>query len=89
MLGGITDFYRSLIGVKMSTVLTLLLKNCTLSLFLSAVLVAFNYDFDNRIATFMDCYSLYSLGLVLCLSFISLGACCLRNSGYNTLRVAV
>ncbi|VDY40763.1 extracellular polysaccharide biosynthesis protein [Salmonella enterica subsp. enterica serovar Daytona] len=50
MLGGITDFYRSWRGVKMSTELTLLLQNWTLSLIFSAGLVAFNDDFDNRLA---------------------------------------
>lgn len=35
----------------MSTELTLLLQNWTLSLIFSAGLVAFNDDFDNRLAT--------------------------------------
>ncbi|VDZ99438.1 extracellular polysaccharide biosynthesis protein [Salmonella enterica subsp. enterica] len=53
MLGGMTDFYRSWRGVKMSTELTLLLQNWTLSLIFSAGLVAFNDDFDNRLATWL------------------------------------
>lgn len=89
MLGGMTDFYRSWRGVKMSTELTLLLQNWTLSLIFSAGLVAFNDDFDNRLATWLAWYALSSLGLVLCRSFIRFGAGWLRNRGYNTRRVAV
>lgn len=88
MLGGMTDFYRSWRGVKMSTELTLLLQNWTLSLIFSAGLVAFNDDFDNRLATWLAWYALSSLGLVLCRSFIRFGAGWLRNRGYNTRRVA-
>lgn len=88
MLGGITDFYRSWRGVKISTELTLLLQNWTLSLIFSAGLVAFNDDFDNRLATWLAWYALSSLGLVLCRSFIRFGTGWLRNRGYNTRRVA-
>ncbi|CGO01900.1 undecaprenyl-phosphate glucose phosphotransferase [Salmonella enterica subsp. enterica serovar Typhi] len=89
MLGGMTDFYRSWRGVKMSTELTLLLQNWTLSLIFSAGLVAFNDDFDNRLATWLAWYALSSLGLVLCRSFIRFGVGWLRNRGYNTRRGAV
>lgn len=50
MIGGMTDFYRSWRGVKITTELTLLLQNWTLSLIFSAGLLSFNNDFDN---TFM------------------------------------
>ncbi|VEA01893.1 extracellular polysaccharide biosynthesis protein [Salmonella enterica subsp. salamae] len=86
MLGGMTDFYRSWRGVKISTELTLLLQNWTLSLIFSAGLVAFNDDFDNRLATWLAWYALSSLGLVLCRSFIRFGTGWLRNRGYNTRR---
>ncbi|VEA76324.1 extracellular polysaccharide biosynthesis protein [Salmonella enterica subsp. arizonae] len=89
MLGGMTDFYRSWRGVKISTELTLLLQNWTLSLIFSAGLLAFNNDFDNRLVTWLAWYALSSLGLVLCRSFIRFGAGWLRNRGYNTRRVAV
>lgn len=61
MLGGMTDFYRSWRGVKISTELTLLLQNWTLSLIFSAGLVAFNDDFDNHLATWLAWYALSSL----------------------------
>ncbi|ASG54250.1 MAG TPA: undecaprenyl-phosphate glucose phosphotransferase [Salmonella bongori] len=89
MLGGMTDFYRSWRGVKISTELTLLLQNWTLSLIFSAGLVAFNHDFDNRLAIWLSWYALSSVGLVLCRSLIRYGAGWLRNRGYNKRRVAV
>ena len=89
MLGGITDFYRSWRGVKISTELLLLLQNWTLSLIFSAGLIAFNNDFDNRLAVWLAWYLLSSVGLVLSRSFIRYGAGWLRNRGYNTRRVAV
>ncbi|SQB29163.1 putative UDP-glucose lipid carrier transferase [Citrobacter koseri] len=89
MLGGITDFYRSWRGVKISTELALLLQNWTLSLVFSAGLIAFNNDFDNRLTVWLAWYALSSVGLVVCRSFIRYGAGWLRNRGYNTRRVAV
>lgn len=89
MLGGMTDFYRSWRGVKISTELALLLQNWTLSLIFSAGLVAFNQDFDNRPGTWLVWYVLSSLGLVLCRSFIRYGAGWLRHRGYNKRLVAV
>ncbi|STQ60624.1 putative colanic biosynthesis UDP-glucose lipid carrier transferase [Pseudescherichia vulneris] len=55
MIGGMTDFYRSWRGVKISTELVLLLQNWTLSLIFSAGLMAFNSDFN-------DDFSLFSPG---------------------------
>ena len=89
MLGGITDFYRSWRGVKITTELVLLLQNWTLSLIFCAGLIAFNNDFDNRLAVWLAWYLLSSVGLVLSRSFIRYGAGWLRNRGYNTRRVAV
>lgn len=89
MLGGITDFYRSWRGVKISTELALLLQNWTLSLVFSAGLIAFNNDFDNRLTVWLAWYALSSVGLVVCRSFIRYGAGWLRNRGYNTRRVAI
>lgn len=67
----------------------LLLQNWTLSLIFSAGLIAFNNDFDNRLAVWLAWYLLSSVGLVLSRSFIRYGAGWLRNRGYNTRRVAV
>lgn len=67
----------------------LLLQNWTLSLIFSAGLIAFNNDFDNRLAVWLAWYLLSSVGTVLSRSFIRYGAGWLRNRGYNTRRVAV
>ena len=89
MIGGMTDFYRSWRGVKMTTELMLLLQNWTLSLIFSAGLVAFSSDFDNSLVTYLCWYVLTSVGLVVCRSLIRFGAGWLRNRGYNTRFVAV
>ena len=89
MIGGMTDFYRSWRGVKMTTELMLLLQNWTLSLIFSAGLVAFSHDFDNRFVTYLCWYLLTSVGMVVCRSLIRFGAGWLRNRGYNRRFVAV
>lgn len=89
MLGGITDFYRSWRGVKISTELALLLRNWTLSMVFSAGLIAFNNDVENRPAVWLAWYLLSSVGLVVCRSLIRYGAGWLRHRGYNKRRVAV
>jgi putative colanic acid biosynthesis UDP-glucose lipid carrier transferase len=53
MIGGVTDFYRSWRGVKITTELLLLIQNWTLSLIFSAGLVAFSHDFDTRLVTYL------------------------------------
>lgn len=89
MIGGMTDFYRSWRGVKITTELMLLLQNWTLSLIFSAGLVAFSHDFDNRLVTYLCWYLLTSVGMVVCRSLIRFGAGWLRNRGYNRRYVAV
>ncbi|WP_312229210.1 undecaprenyl-phosphate glucose phosphotransferase [Pseudescherichia sp.] len=89
MIGGMTDFYRSWRGVKISTELVLLLQNWTLSLIFSAGLMAFNSDFNDDFSLFLAWYVLSSIGLVVCRSLIRFGAGWLRNRGYNTRRVAI
>ena len=56
MLGGITDFYRSWRGVRAATEFALLLQNWTLSVILSAGLVAFNNDFDTQLKIWLAWY---------------------------------
>ncbi len=89
MIGGMTDFYRSWRGVKITTELTLLLQNWTLSLIFSAGLLAFNTDFDNTFGIYLAWYLLTTMGLMLSRAVIRFGAGWLRNLGYNTRRVAV
>lgn len=89
MIGGITDFYRSWRGVKMSAELTLILKNWTLSLLLTLGGVSLLPDFDLSFNIFTQWYLVVSIGFFCCRSLIRLGAGILRNFGYNTRRVAV
>jgi putative colanic acid biosynthesis UDP-glucose lipid carrier transferase len=89
MIGGITDFYRSWRGVRISTELLMLLQNWTLSLVFSAGLLAFNDDFKASFGVWLSWYLLSSTGLVVCRSCIRYAAGWMRNHGYNTRRVAI
>ncbi|WES66729.1 undecaprenyl-phosphate glucose phosphotransferase [Superficieibacter sp. HKU1] len=89
MIGGMTDFYRSWRGVRMTTELLLLIQNWTLSLIFGTGLMAFNDDFDHSFVTLMAWYLLSTFGMVSCRTMIRFGAGWLRNLGYNSRRVAV
>lgn len=89
MIGGITDFYRSWRGVKISAELILILKNWTLSLLLTLGAVSLLPDFDMNFNIFAQWYLIVSGGGICCRSLIRLGSGILRNLGYNTRRVAV
>lgn len=89
MIGGITDFYRSWRGVKISSELLLILKNWTLSVLLTSGGVSFFPDFDMDFTVFVHWYLLVILGFFLCRSAIRAGSGILRKWGYNTRNVAV
>ncbi|MEW9345962.1 undecaprenyl-phosphate glucose phosphotransferase [Klebsiella quasipneumoniae] len=89
MVGGITDFYRSWRGVNISTELTLILKNWTLSLLITMGLLSFSPALDLSYVFFVKWYFVVVLGFVLCRSSIRMGARFLRKLGYNTRNVAV
>ncbi|HAV2277246.1 TPA: undecaprenyl-phosphate glucose phosphotransferase [Serratia marcescens] len=89
MIGGITDFYRSWRGGKISTELSLILQNWTLSLIFTIGLVSFLSDLDFSFKIFFQWYLLVSIGLLCCRVAIRLIAGFVRNLGYNTRRVAV
>ncbi|HHG8774831.1 TPA: undecaprenyl-phosphate glucose phosphotransferase [Raoultella planticola] len=89
MLGGITDFYRSWRGVKISAELMLILKNWTLSLLLTLGGVSLLPDFELSFNIFALWYLIVGGGGVCCRVLIRLCAGKLRNLGYNTRRVAV
>ncbi|WP_174507949.1 undecaprenyl-phosphate glucose phosphotransferase [Klebsiella oxytoca] len=89
MLGGITDFYRSWRGVNISTELTLILKNWTLSLLITMGLLSFSPTLNLSYNLFIKWYFFVVLGFVLCRSSIRMGAGFLRKLGYNTRNVAV
>lgn len=89
MIGGITDFYRSWRGVKISAELIMIIKNWTLSLILTSGLISLFPDFDISVKVFIFWYLFVVMGFIFCRTFIRLGAGVLRKLGYNTRRVAV
>ncbi|HBV9734500.1 TPA: undecaprenyl-phosphate glucose phosphotransferase, partial [Klebsiella aerogenes] len=89
MIGGITDFYRSWRGVKISAELILILKNWTLSILLTLGLVSLHSDFEISLTIFIQWYLIVAIGFICCRSSIRLGAGALRKLGYNTRHVAV
>lgn len=89
MIGGITDFYRSWRGVKISAELILIIKNWTLSLLFTVGLLSFVPDFIYPFKIFLEWYLLVTFGFVLCRTGIRLSAGLLRKLGYNTRVVAV
>lgn len=89
MVGGITDFYRSWRGVKISAELKLILKNWFLSHVLALGIISLFHDFDLNIRVAAIWFIVVTIGFVLCRSLIRVGAGILRRLGYNTRRVAV
>ncbi|MEF3090112.1 undecaprenyl-phosphate glucose phosphotransferase [Raoultella scottii] len=89
MIGGITDFYRSWRGVKISAELILILKNWTLSLLLTLGGVSLLPELYLSFKIFIEWYFIVVIGFVCCRSAIRLGSGILRNLGYNTRHVAV
>lgn len=89
MIGGITDFYRSWRGVKISNELVLITKNWTLSLFFTLGVTSLFPDFDLKFSIFVQWYLIVIIGFVCCRTLIRMGAGVLRKLGYNTRRVAV
>ena len=89
MVGGITDFYRSWRGVRITTELLLLLQNWTLSLVFAAGLLAFNDDFNTNFTMWLAWYLISTIGMLASRAFIRYGAGMLRHRGYNTRYVAV
>ncbi|MFG6657418.1 undecaprenyl-phosphate glucose phosphotransferase, partial [Scandinavium sp. M-37] len=89
MAAGMTDFYRSWRGVRITTEMKLLLQNWTLALIFSAGLLAFNDDFSNSVPLWLAWYLLSTCGMVACRAFIRYGVGWLRNRGYNIRQVAV
>lgn len=89
MIGGITDFYRSWRGVKISTELGLIAKNWSLSLWLTSGIITFFPDFEMDMKIFIQWYLVVLVGFILCRTAIRLSAGILRKLGYNTRKVAV
>lgn len=89
MIGGITDFYRSWRGVKISAELILILKNWSLSFLLTLGVTSLFSDLDVDLTIFIQWYLIVVIGFILCRSSIRLASGVLRKLGYNTRNVAV
>lgn len=60
MIGGITDFYRSWRGVKISAEILLILQNWTLSLILTMGVISFQSSLEIGINIFLQWYLIVS-----------------------------
>lgn len=89
MIGGITDFYRSWRGVKISTELKLLLQNWTLGLIFTIGITSFLSSYNFAFNIFLQWYAVVSLTIVFCRIAIRFAAGLIRKFGYNTRYVAV
>ena len=89
MIGGITDFYRSWRGVKISTELKLILKNWTLSLILTSGIISFFSSFEFPFTLFTQWYVFVCIVIVFFRIAIRFTAGVIRKLGYNTRYVAV
>lgn len=89
MIGGISDFYRSWRGVKLSVELSLVLKNWTLSLLLSMGITTYSEVLGLSFKIMLEWYFFVCLGVVICRMSIRAGARLIRTLGYNTRRIAI
>ena len=89
MIGGISDFYRSWLGVKLSVELSLVLKNWTLSLLLSMGITTYSEVLGLSFKIMLEWYFFVCLGVVICRMSIRAGARFIRTLGYNTRRIAI
>ncbi|VTM02094.1 UDP-glucose lipid carrier transferase [Klebsiella pneumoniae] len=89
MIGGITDFYRSWRGNKLSLELLMIIKNWTLSLII-LFLISNVYPIPNaEHFVFYQWYVIVCVGFIFFRCFIRYGIGVLRNLGYNRRTVAM
>lgn len=89
MIGGITDFYRSWRGVKLSAEMILIYKNWSLSILLSLSVILLFTDLNLSLKMFFQWYIAVIFGFFICRLGIRFASGLLRKMGYNTRRVAV
>lgn len=89
MIGGISDFYRSWRGVKLSAELSVALKNWTLSLLLILGIITYSDVLGLPLNIVMEWYIFVCLGVVISRVSIRAGARFVRTLGYNTRRIAI
>ncbi|QKJ87782.1 undecaprenyl-phosphate glucose phosphotransferase [Paramixta manurensis] len=89
MVGGITDFYRSWRGVKLSRELFLILQNWSLSLLLTVGTISLFRAVELPFRFYLSWYLLVSVGLVAARITIRFIAGMFRKRGYNIRYVAI
>lgn len=89
MIGGVTDFYRSWRGVKLSSELKIILKNWSLSLIVAVGFVSLATDLKISFHIYILWYFIACLGIVFFRVLIRGCLGKLRRLGYNTRLVAV
>lgn len=89
MIGGISDFYRSWRGVRLSAELKLILKNWTLSLLFVIGILSYSQVLGLPFKIFIEWYIIVCIGVTICRISIRAGARVIRNLGYNTRRIAI
>ena len=89
MIGGITDFYRSWRGSKLSLELFMIIKNWTLSILIVFFVLSIFPILHINNFIFYQWYMLVALGFVICRSFIRFTIGLLRKLGYNRRTVAL
>ncbi|MFN4478521.1 undecaprenyl-phosphate glucose phosphotransferase [Klebsiella pneumoniae] len=89
MIGGITDFYRSWRGVRLSTELKHIIQNWTLSLLFTAALMYFISGVYFSGMIILEWYFASCTGMIVARCAIRYGTGILRHLGYNTRKVAI
>ncbi|HHY0849920.1 TPA: undecaprenyl-phosphate glucose phosphotransferase [Raoultella ornithinolytica] len=89
MIGGISDFYRSWRGVKLSAELELVLKNWTLSLLFVMGVISYSEVLGLPFRVFVEWFLFVCVGITICRISIRVGARVVRVLGYNTRRIAI
>ncbi|MEK0248781.1 undecaprenyl-phosphate glucose phosphotransferase [Raoultella sp. BAC10a-01-01] len=89
MIGGITDFYRSWRGNKLSLELFMIIKNWTLSIIIVFFILSIFPILHIDDFVFYQWYISVCIGFVIFRSLIRLSIGLLRNLGYNRRSVAI
>lgn len=89
MAGGITEFYRSWRGVRVTLEIQLIIKNWSLSVLLTVGLISFIDGFYSDLTLYAEWYLLACCGLIVSRSIIRLLLGYMRNLGFNTRNVAI
>lgn len=88
MIGGMTDFYRSWRGVRFSMELSLILRNWTMSILITTMLITFSNLFVNNITEYIQWFLIVAVGFIVTRLSIRLFIGYMRNLGFNTRNVA-